>query len=130
MSKLARQFRHLRGLLRSARFAKEGAIAATDELHAVAGQSDRRFPQGVAGEGGCFDLVVGEQRLGDRAVGCAFPAPVDRTQHLPEAYTALGCQSRIRRNAPAFERQQEARQCVHPVDGVVIEQDDGGQQRS
>jgi hypothetical protein len=61
--------------LRSARFAKEGAIAATDELHAVAGQPDRRFPQGVAGEGGCFDLVVGEQRLGDRAVGCAFPAP-------------------------------------------------------
>src|SRR3546814_3657407 len=69
--------------------AQKGAVAALDELQAIARQANGDFAQCVSGPRGGINFMAGEQSLGDRAILHAGETSVDHPQHLRDTLAAL-----------------------------------------
>src|SRR3546814_20087670 len=77
--------------------AQKVAVAALDELQAIARQANGDFAQCVSGPRGGINFMAGEQRLGDRAILHAGETSVDNPQHLRDTMAARSDERRVRK---------------------------------
>src|SRR3546814_17683093 len=101
--------------------AQKGAVAALDELQAIARQANGDFAQCVSGPRGGINFMAGEQSLGDRAILHAGETSVDHPQHLRATRAALLGYAVVGRDGAAADGSQPAADRLGAAGGLSLQ---------